>query len=197
MKNQKTVDTYIARHPDWQKVLTTLRNIVCSTELEETVKWGMPVYTLNGKNVVGLGAFKSYAGIWFFQGAFLKDEKKVLINAQRGKTKGMRQWRFQSAGEIDKSLVRQYVEEAIENQRRGKEIKPAKPKAPKIPPELKQALAERPELKQSFEDLTPGKQREYAEYIAEAKMAETKQRRLEKIRPKILEGKGLNDKYKK
>ena len=59
------------------------------TELLETIKWGVPVYTLNDKNVLGMGAFKSYVGIWFFQGAFLDDPQKKLINAQEGKTKAL------------------------------------------------------------------------------------------------------------
>lgn len=197
MKSQKNVEDYLQKHAAWQELLTHLRDILRSTELKETVKWGMPVYTLNGKNVVGLGAFQSYAGLWFFNGALLKDEKEMLINAQKGKTKGMRQWRFQSVDEANEAIVRQYVEEAIENQRRGKEVKATSQKTLKIPEELLHTLEEHPDLKASFEGLTPGRQREYAEYIAEAKRADTRQRRLEKVLPMILAGKGLNDRYKK
>ena len=126
MESFKTVDDYIASSGQWQNALIKLREIMLSTALAETVKWGVPVYTFAGKNIVGLAAFKSYVGIWFHQGAFLKDGKKKLINAQEGKTTALRQWRFNSIEEIDVDLIKAYVFEAIENQKLGKEITPAK-----------------------------------------------------------------------
>jgi uncharacterized protein YdeI (YjbR/CyaY-like superfamily) len=196
MKKFKTVDDYIAG-AQWQNTLIKLRKILLSTELEETVKWGSPVYVLNGKNIVGLGSFKAYAGLWFYQGSFLKDEKKKLINAQEGKTKGLRQWRFKNITEIDDDLVKAYIFEAIENQKQGKELKPSRGKALVIPPELENALDQNKALKMQFDELSLSCKREYAEYIAEAKREDTKIRRLEKIIPMIMERVGLNDKYKK
>ncbi len=93
-KRHKTVDDYIEAAEPWQDELIRLRKILRSTDLEETVKWGAPCYTHDGKNVVGMASFKSYVGLWFHQGALLGDKKKVLINAQEGKTKALRQWRF-------------------------------------------------------------------------------------------------------
>lgn len=195
MKRYKTADDFFADQPQWEKELAELRSIVGETELKETVKWGFPVYTLGGKNVVGIGSFKSYFGIWFFQGAFLKDKAGVLVNAQQGRTKGMRQWRMNSGKEIKKKLILEYVAEAIDNQRAGKQIKPER-KSLVIPPELKTALTSDRGLKSSFESLTKGRQREYADYISEAKREATKLSRLEKITPMIKSGQGLNDKYK-
>lgn len=197
MKSFKTVEDYIDANGKWEDALRKLREIFLSTELEETVKWGAPIYTINGKNVVGLAAFKAYVGIWFFQGVFLKDEQKMLINAQEGKTKALRQWRFNSSEEIDADLVKTYVFEAIDNQKQGKEIKPAKTKNVIIPPELQQALDQNQGLKTQFDELSLSCKREYAEYILEAKREATKLRRLEKIIPMILQNVGLNDKYKK
>lgn len=199
MENSRRVEEYITKKGKWKGALTKLREIILSTPLEETIKWGMPVYTLNGKNVVGIGAFKSFVGIWFFQGALLKDEKNKLINAQEGITKALRQWRFTSEEEIerDREIIRQYVEEAINNQKLGKEIKPERQKPLVIPPELQERLAGLPELKAAFDSLSLSKQREFAEYISEAKRSETKQKRLEKITPLILNGIGLHDKYRK
>jgi len=197
MKSFKTVEDYISSSNQWQNALVKLRDILLSTELEETVKWGVPVYTLAGKNIVGLAAFKSYVGIWFYQGTFLKDEKKKLINAQEGKTKALRQWRFNSIEEIDEDLVKAYVFEAIENQKQGKELKPARKKPVVIPPELENALNQNEALKLQFNDLSPSCKREYAEYITEAKREDTKLRRIDKIIPMIMEKAGLNDKYKK
>ena len=197
MKRFKTVDDYIASNTQWQDALEKLREIMLSMEMDETVKWGSPVYTINGKNVVGLAAFKNYVGIWFYQGVFLKDEKKKLINAQEGKTKALRQWRFNTIEEIDEDLIKTYVFEAIENQKQGKEIKPSRGKKLLIPPELKNALTENEALQLQFNELSLSCKREYAEYISEAKREETKIRRLEKIIPMIMEKTGLNDKYKK
>ncbi len=100
MKRRKTVAEFIATSDKWQQELELLRKILNSCDLEETVKWGSPCYTFRGKNIVGIGAFKSYCGLWFFQGALLADEAGVLMNAQEGVTKAMRQWRFQSKSEI-------------------------------------------------------------------------------------------------
>ena len=191
----KTPKEYFDSVPEYLDVLTKLRSILLDTELDEKMKWGIPTYCLKNKNVIGIGAFKSYAGIWFFNGVFLKDQANVLINAQEGKTKGMRQWRFESISDIDEELLNTYIIEAIQNQKEGKEIKPEK-KPLIIPDELKEALASDSQLSETFETLSLSCKREYAEYIEEAKRAETKQQRLEKIVPMIMEKVGLNDKYK-
>ena len=197
MKRFKTVENYISGNDQWREALIKLRTIILSTNLKETVKWGVPVYTFDGKNIVGIAAFKSYVGLWFYQGTFLKDKKKKLINAQEGKTKALRQWRFNSLEEIDDELVKAYILEAIENQKQGKEIKPARNKTLVIPTELQNSLDQNEALQKRFADLSLSCKREYAEYIAEAKREGTKIRRLEKIIPMIMNRVGLNDKYKK
>lgn len=197
MKSFKTVDEYILNADNGKEILMILRDLLSSTELVETVKWGAPTYTINGKNVVGLGTFKAYTGLWFFQGALLKDSKKVLINAQEDKTKALRQWRFKSTDEIDQELLKKYVLEAIENQKQNKEIKVDRNKAIILPDELKSALKRNSGLNQQFKSFTPGKQREFANYISEAKQEKTRLSRLEKIIPLIQQKIGLNDKYRK
>jgi uncharacterized protein YdeI (YjbR/CyaY-like superfamily) len=193
----KTVEEYLENHSQQQSTLEVLRDILLKTELEETIKWGAPVYTLAGKHVIGLGAFKSYVGLCFFQGVFLQDQAKVLVNAQEGKTKALRQWRFESSHDLDKGLIKEYIAEAIQNQQEGKELLPDKTKPLVIPPELQEALHTNSSLAGAFEQLNLTKKREFAEYIAEAKRPATKVKRLAKISPMILEGVGLNDKYKK
>lgn len=195
MKMAKSPEEYFSWHPEYIAVLNKLRSIVNTSNLQEKMKWGIPTYCLGNKNVVGIGAFKSYVGIWFFNGVFLKDKSQVLINAQEGKTKGMRQWRFQSLEEINSTLIRVYIEEAIQNQKEGKEIKPEK-KPLNIPDELKEALASDIQLHEAFEELTLSYKREYADYIAEAKRADTRNKRLIKVLPMILSKIGLNDKYR-
>jgi len=177
--------------------LKALRKIILSTGLTETIKWGNPVYTYQNGNVVGITAFKAHFGVWFFQGALLKDKHKKLMNAQEGRTKAMRQWRMTSKADIDESILHLYLKEAIENEKNGRRIEADKPirKTPALPPELKTALTKSAKLKTAFESLTPGRQKEYAEYITSAKRAETKLSRIQKITPIILSGAGLNDKY--
>ena len=197
MKRATSVEEYIEVNEKWSEALGILRTIMCSTEMEETLKWGIPTYTVNGKNVVGIGAFKNHFGAWFFNGVFLKDELEILRNAQEGKTKAMRQMNFTSIDEIDKKMVLQYVKEAIENQKAGKEFKADRSKKETIiPPELEEAFVKDSDLKTSFTSLTPYKKREYCDHIASAKQEATKKNRLEKIIPMIALGIGLNDKYK-
>ena len=197
MKNARTVDEYILNAENDREILLVLRDLLLTTELTETVKWGGPVYTINGKNVVGIGSFKSYSGLWFYQGAFLKDRKKVLINSSEGRTKALRQWRFQSADEIDPQLVLEYVSEAIENQKQNREIKPERNKPLEIPVELANAFEEDPILKASFQAFTKGNQREFAYYVSQPKQEKTRLARLQKIIPLIQQNIGLNDKYRK
>lgn len=197
MKSYKTVDEYIINAPFGNQILMVLKEIIRTTELTETVKWGSPVYTINEKNVVAIGSFKSHVALWFYNGAFLKDESGVLINASEGITKALRQWRFTSVDEIDGELVLKYVNEAIQNQKEGKELKPDRNKPLEIPDELNQALLEDKELENCFNHFTLGKQREFAEYIASAKQTETRLARVQKVIPLILGNIGLNDKYRK
>ncbi|MBT8244854.1 MAG: hypothetical protein HKP48_00585 [Winogradskyella sp.] len=197
MKKIHSVEEYIEVNNHWQEALELLRSIVLKTELNEAIKWSAPVYDLDGKNVLGIGAFKQHFCIWFFNGVFLKDEYNLLVNAQENKTKGLRQMRFDNIEDVNKDQVLAYVKEAIENQRAGKEIKVArKGKTVVIPEELKATLNNDQDLQLAFEALTPGKQRDYCEYISSAKREATKQSRLEKITPMILNGVGLNDKDK-
>lgn len=197
MKKVYSVEEYIETNSHFGEELTMLRDVINSTELDETIKWSAPTYCLNGKNVVGLGAFKNHFGVWFFQGVFLKDDQNVLVNAQEGKTKALRQMRFESKADINKDLVLSYVKEAIANQKAGKEIKPQRQSKPVVvPSELEAALNSNTDLKSGFKALTPGKQREYCEYIDQAKREATKHSRIEKITPMIISGVGLHDKYK-
>lgn len=196
MNKTKSVADYIAKSEFWVAELKLLRAILVQTGLQECIKWGAPCYTHNGKNVVGLGAFKSYFGLWFYQGALLKDANKKLINAQEGKTKALRQWRMTSAQEIKPAIIRRYVKESMANIDEGNEIKPARAKSVAIPDELRDALRNNSKFNAAFNNLTPGKKRDYAQYISEASRASTKLRRIEKSVPMIMKGQGLNDRYR-
>ncbi len=196
MAKTKSVEDYIAGASRWRPELEKLRDVLRSTGLEETIKWGGPCYTHDGRNVVGIGGFKSYFGLWFFQGALLDDEKGHLINAQEGKTRAMRQWRMHSAKDIRPAIIRKYVRECVDKLDAGEEIRPVRDRPVVVPTELKHAFARRKKAATAFGRLRPGLQREYANYVAEAKREDTRQRRVEKILPMIEAGKGLNDRYR-
>ena len=196
MQRAKSVDDYIASANQWQEELRRLRTILRSTDLVEEVKWGAPCYTFNGRNVVGLSGFKSYFGLWFHQGALLKDPDQVLINAQEGKTRALRQWRMTSVKDIKPSVVKRYVKEAVALAKAGKEIRAERGTAIEVPTELRIAMRRTKGATAAFKALRPGLQREYAEYVAAAKRDETKQRRIKKILPMITAGTGLNDQYR-
>ena len=196
MKKFKNADQFFDELERNEPELRKLRKIVNSTALEETFKWSFPCYTYNGKNVLGLGSFKSYFGIWFFQGALLSDPEAVLNNAQEGKTVAMRQWRMSTSKDIKVRLIKAYIKEAIELVDQGKEIKPKKAKSLVMPDLLKAALKKNKRAEKAFGNLTPGRQREYADHVSEAKREETKVKRVAKIIPMIIAGGGLHDKYK-
>jgi uncharacterized protein YdeI (YjbR/CyaY-like superfamily) len=179
----------------WFEELELLKSIINKTELVETTKWGGSVFVLEGKNVLGVRGFKNFFTIWFFNGVFLTDEKKVLVNAQEGVTKALRQWRFSSKDQIDEKTILKYIQEAIANEKGGKTIKPEK-KESVISELFDEELKKSSTLAKAFGKFTSAKQREFLAYIEEAKKEETKLSRIEKIKPMILKNIGLNDKYK-
>lgn len=196
MKKVASVEEYLENNDTWKNELVLLRNIINAEGLEETIKWSAPTYCYKNKNVVGMAAFKNHFGIWFFQGALLNDDHNLLENAQEGKTKALRQMRFTNIDQIDAKKIAGYIKEAMKLVDDGKEIKPVRNKAIDIPEALQKRLTSDTKLKAAFDALTLGKQRDYANHIAEAKREATKEKRLEKIIPMILSGIGLYDKYK-
>ncbi|PTX62999.1 uncharacterized protein YdeI (YjbR/CyaY-like superfamily) [Kordia periserrulae] len=197
MKKFTSVEQYIQNFPEWEEKLRLLQRIMLdNAHVTETLKWNIPVYTVNGKNVLGIGTFKTHVAIWFFHGALLNDEANVLVNAQEGKTQAMRHWKFAAADEIPVDLVKNYVNEAVQNQLKDKTVAFKSSQTVEIPAVLASALSENDKLKAAFEALSNYKQKEYIEHIASAKRDVTKQNRLDKSIPMILAGKGLNDKYR-
>lgn len=181
----------------WEKELAVLHQILEKTVLEETTKWGTLVFTYKGKNVVSFGGFKQFFTLWFYDGVFLADEYKVLVNANEEKTKALRQWRFTNVNQIDETKILLYVNEAIQNVIDGRIWKPQKLEKVNIPAPIAQLLLSDKTFELAFKNLSLYKQNEYAEYIEQAKREETKLSRTEKIKPMVLAGFGLNDKYKK
>lgn len=180
----------------WQKELQIIETIISKTQLVKTIKWGGIVYTINNKNVVGIGGFKNFFTLWFYNGVFLKDNLNVLVNANEGVTKSLRQWRFTSKNEINEVHILNYIQEAIENENLGKII-PIQKKEKIKSTFFENILVNNSELKLAFDKFSTSKQNDFLEYIETAKQEKTKITRAEKIIPLILQNIGLNDKYKK
>src|SRR5690606_2285071 len=182
---------------NWKEELARLKAIIASTGLTETKKWGIPVFTYNGKNLIGIAGFKSHFALWFYNGSFLRDEKKVLINASEGKTKALRQWRFHAMEEIDELGIIAYIQEAIENENQGKKLIPQQKEQLPIPPQLQAVFEDDEALAENFFVLSPPKQQDYLEHIHAAKQEKPTLSRLQTMRPALMQDRGRHDKYKK
>lgn len=193
---KKTADEYFANAARWSSELRRLRELCLNCGLREEIKWGAPCYSRNGRNVAGIAAFKSYFGLWFFQGALLTDDANVLVNAQEGKTRALRQWRMTSAKDIKVTVIRRYLRAAAKLADESIEVKPVRNAPLQIPTALQEALNKNAKAKKSFAALRLGLQREYAEFVASAKRQETVTRRLQKVLPMIEKGVGMNDPYR-
>lgn len=180
----------------WTIELELIANIIRKAPLQVITKWGVDVYTYKGKNVLSYGGFKHFCSIWFYNGVFLKDKLGVLVTATEGKTKSLRQWRFKAIEEIQESQIFPYLLEAIAVAKKGLKIKSAKDEPIDIPAVLQAFLENDVPLSAAFNKLSRGKQKEYANFISEAKQEATKLKRLDKIIPMIISGIGLNNKYK-
>ena len=198
MDKKEKVTAYFAQEHPFAAGIAQLREIALSTEVEETYKWQFPTYTVSNKNVFALCKFKSHFGIWFFNGVYLSDPLGVLQNAQEGKTMAMRHWKFTELAQLNEKQVLQYMQEAIDNQKEGKvwTAPKKKPTQGPMPPLLQDALDKDSTLKVAFHALSPYKQKEYKEHIAEAKQEKTKLKRMATILPMIKSGKGLHDRYR-
>lgn len=193
MTNPK-VDWFFNKSDKWQEAYKELRKIVLECGLNEELKWGCPCYTNKKRNIVLIHGFKNYCALLFMQGALLKDPKKILVQ-QTANVQSARQIRFTSVKEIraNKSIIKEYIKEAIENDNAGLKVEMKKTTEYKIPEEFQSVLNEMPELKTAFYGLTPGRQRGYLLYFSSAKKSETRIERIKKCIPKILNNKGLDD----
>ena len=188
------VTHYIAKATKWKAEITFLRNILLDAGLEEDLKWGKPCYSFNNKNLVMIQAFKEHCDLGIFNGALLKDTKKLLVKAGEN-TQAGRQLRFTQLTEMEKSkaIIISYLKEAIEVEKAGKKYVPeANVKIINVE-ELTNIFAKKINVKKAFEALTPGRQRAYLMYFSAAKQSATRISRIEQNLPKILCGKGLND----
>ncbi len=177
----------------WTAALEALRTILLASELTEEMKWGSPCYTLAGKNVVLMASFKEFCSLNFFKGALLTDDSGVLEPAGPN-TRSARLFKFTSAKQVRKhrAVLVRMIKEAIVLQQQGKKLAPPKQAEP-IPEELQARLDSDAVLQAAFEALTPGRKRSYILHVSGAKQGKTRAARAERCAPKILTGKGFNE----
>ncbi len=191
--NPKT-DFFFSKDKQWQEEFNKLRMIILDCGLTEELKWGVPCYTFEESNVVLIHGFKEYCAILFVKGALLKDVQGVLIQ-QTANVQAARQIRFTNVREIVEMepILKAYIQEAIEVEKAGLKVNYKKATEFSMPEELINKLEEVPGLQDAFEALTPGRQRAYILYFSAPKQSKTREARIEKYTPLILNGKGLND----
>lgn len=179
----------------WTSELALLRSILQETELEETVKWGAPCYTFQGKNVLLLSAFKQDCRLSFVRGVLLEDPEGLLEKPGENSrsTRVLCFTKVTAIQEIE-AAIRSLVDAAIEIERKGRKVE-FEPVSEAIPEELAQKFAEDPSFQLAFEALTPGRQRGYLLYFNAARQSKTRVSRIEKYAAQIFQGIGLHDKY--
>jgi uncharacterized protein YdeI (YjbR/CyaY-like superfamily) len=175
----------------WASEIAQMRRLLAGFALKEERKWGKPTYTVDGKNVVILQGFKEYFGLGFFQGALLKDPKKLLV--QLGQVRAGRVMKFTNAEDITTKAasIKAYVREAIAIAKAGLRVEPRKTSEFPVPEELSERLRKDARFKRAFAALTPGRQRSYLYHFAAAKQSATRVARIEKALPAILAGRGF------
>ena len=181
----------------WEKELPALRNILLECGLNEEVKWGMPCYTDNNKNVLILAPFKEYCALSFFNGALIDDSANMLTTPSEN-TQAGRQMRFTHVGQITSAsdIIKQYIFQAIEVERQGLKVVAKKLEEYPIPEELNIVFKNNSALKKAFDQLTPGRQKAYLLHFAQPKQSATRTSRIEKAMLDIFAGKGLNEDYR-
>jgi len=187
------VDEHINESKQWKDEMNALITIILDCQLAEDFKWGKPCYSFQGKNIVIIQGFKEYFALLFFKGGIMKDTEHLLVKMGEN-TQAGRQMRFENVQDIldKKSIIKDYIFEAIEIEERGEKVE-IKREATPIPEEFQIKLNENPELKSSFESLTLGRQRAYLFHFSAPKQSKTRESRIEKSIPNILDGKGMND----
>ena len=193
-KTNPSVDGYIRKSKEWQEPLQKLRTIILDCGLTEEVKWRASCYTVEGRNVVMIGAFKDCCVLSFVKGALLEDAKGILVKPGEN-TQSARVIRFTDVRDIVKMerVLKAYVREATKVENAGLKVSFKEISEHAVPEEFRKKLDEVPALKAAFEALTPGRRRAYLLHFSAAKQSKTRASRVEKWTPQILDGKGLDD----
>lgn len=188
------VDEFIRKTKRWQEEMQQLRMIILDCGLSEELKWYQPCYTFQNRNVLIIGAFKKYCALSFFKGALLKDGQGILSKPGEH-SQAVRLIRFTKVSQIIEMepVLKAYIKEAVAVEKAGLKVDFKAKTELNYPEELQEKLEENPALKTAFEALTPGRQRGYILYFSAPKQPKTRTSRIERCIPRILDGKGIND----
>ncbi len=191
---QEKINAFFEKGSAWQECMQALRKIVLQCGLDETMKWNVPCYMHEGKNILLLHGFKHYCAINFFKGALLSDKEQLLIQQTENVQAG-RQIRFTEARTIKKqaAILEAYIKEAIALEHNKINLPLPEKKSQHLPDELLQQFSNNASLEAAFKALTPGRQRGYLLHFTEAKQSATITKRILAAQSKILMGKGLHD----
>ena len=195
MSRDPRVDVYIAaRQAFAQPILNHLRELVHehAPGVEETLKWGVPHFVLNDQNLAGMAAFKSHATFGFW-----RDEEVTGSPRDTGAMGSMGRLATladlpsdaQMAGWIAKAAA---LCAGDKPKRPPPKLKPALD----LPDDLGIALRVNPAAQGHWGAFSPGKRRDYIEWVLEAKREDTRAKRIETIVAQVAEGKDRNWKYK-
>ncbi len=186
------VDAFVSRAKQWQGEIRKLRDTLLDCGLDEDLKWGKPCFAFHGSNVAIIQPFKEHCSLMFFKGALLEDTHG-LLRSQGVNTQSALRLEFTSEAEIKKTVVKAYVKQAIAVEKAGRKVDFKAKRELELPEELTRILMRKPKLAEAFHALTPGRQRGYVLHFKGAKQSKTRTARIEKCIPKILAGKGMND----
>lgn len=184
------VDAFVSRAKAWQGEIQKLRSILVDCGLDEELKWGKPCFSFEGKNVAIIQPFKAHCSLMFFKGALLEDTHG-LLRSQGENTQSALRMEFTAEAQIKKAVLKSYVKQAIAVEKAGVSVDFKAKRELELPDELTQILKKDRALAKAFQALTPGRQRGYVLYFTSAKRSETRTARIEKCKPKILAGVGM------
>ncbi|MFA5006125.1 MAG: DUF1801 domain-containing protein [Candidatus Izemoplasmatales bacterium] len=193
-KTDPRVDAFLAGEERWREAFAELRAAVRACGLTETLKWGVPCYTVQDENVVLIHGFKDYCALLFVRGALLSDPAGILVR-QTENVQAARQIRFRDADSVRTlaPTIGAYVREAVAQVRAGMKVERKSGDDAAYPEELARRFRGDPSLKDAFERLTPGRRRAYLLHFTAPKQEKTRESRIEKALPAIRAGRGLDD----
>lgn len=188
------VDDFLAKAEKWKKELTLLRKILLDCNLVEELKWGNPCYMYGKSNIILIGELKESCVLSFIKGALLSDSENILSKPGEN-SQSARVIKFTNVKDIKEkeAVLKAYIFEAIEVEKAGLKVDTSASKDITLIEELVSRMKKDKLFKQAFEALTPGRQRAYNMFFAEAKQSATREARIEKYTSRILKGKGMND----
>ncbi len=200
----KRIDTYIAKSADFAKpILIHIRELVnkACPDVEETMKWSFPHFDYKGKMMCHMASFKQHCAFGFWKASLMKDVDKFVGMAKTEVAMG-HMGKITSVKDLpsDKIML-SYIKEAMrlndDNVKLPSKAKVKEEKEVEIPDFFKAALKRDAKAKKQFDAFTPGKRKEYIDWLMEAKTEATREKRLETALEWIAEGKHRHWKYAK